>query len=101
MNIDIRMDDKIMTVYFEGEIDHHASEKIRGKIDEQIEEKMPEKVCFDLSAVTFMDSSGIGLIMGRYKKLTTMGSPLVVKSVATQVERMIAMSGIDKLVKVV
>ena len=57
----------------EEEIDHHISEKLRKRADYEIEIHIPKKVIFDLENVNFMDSSGIGMLIGRYKLVTMLG----------------------------
>ena len=59
--------DKALVIELTEEIDHHTTEKIRRKIDDDITRYMPRKVIFDFNKVSFMDSAGIGMIIGRYK----------------------------------
>ena len=61
--------DKLLLVEITEEIDHHVAEKIRRKIDNEITRYMPRKTIFNFSRVTFMDSAGIGMIIGRYKMM--------------------------------
>ena len=60
--------DKLLIFEITEEIDHHTTEKIRRKMDNEIKRYMPKKVIFDFNQVTFMDSAGIGMLIGRYKK---------------------------------
>ena len=62
--------DKLLILKITEEIDHHTSEKIRKRADYEIQIHIPKKVIFDFENVTFMDSSGIGMIIGRYKLVT-------------------------------
>ena len=57
--------DKLLILKVTEEIDHHTTEKIRRKLDNEITRYMPRKVLFDFNEVSFMDSAGIGLIIGR------------------------------------
>ena len=57
-------------INFTEEIDHHTTEKIRRRADYEIERYVPRKVIFDFNKVSFMDSAGIGMIIGRYKLVT-------------------------------
>lgn len=59
--------EKLLILKITEEIDHHTSEKIRKRTDYEIQIHIPKKVIFDFENVTFMDSSGIGMIIGRYK----------------------------------
>ena len=62
--------DKLLLLKIEEEIDHHSSEKIRKRADYEIQIHIPKKVIFDFNKVTFMDSSGIGMLIGRYKLIS-------------------------------
>ena len=60
-------EDKLLVFKITEEIDEHSVQMIRGKADYEIKRYMPKKIVFDFDSVTFMDSAGIGLIIGRYK----------------------------------
>ncbi len=81
----------------EGDIDHHTAKEIRETIDEYIEKYSPLFLKLDFSEVRFMDSSGIGLIMGRYKLMTSLRGKLKVVNVPKNLERMIKLSGLPTL----
>lgn len=81
----------------EGDIDHHTAKDIRETIDEYIEKYSPLILKLDFSEVRFMDSSGIGLIMGRYKLMTSLRGKLRVVNVPKNLERMIKLSGLTTL----
>lgn len=98
MNIDYIKKDKQLLVEITEDIDHHVAEKIRRKIDEQITRYMPRKTVFDFSRVTFMDSAGIGMIIGRYKMMKLIGGSLEIVNVGTQTKRILEMSGIGKII---
>lgn len=70
MTSEYKKQDKLLILKITEEIDHHTSEKIRKKADYEIQIHIPKKVIFDFENVTFMDSSGIGMIIGRYKLVT-------------------------------
>lgn len=86
-----------ITAKIDGDIDHHTAAEIRKIIDENINLRKPELLELDFSGVQFMDSSGIGLIMGRFKLVKTAGGNLKVVNVPQRLERMIKMSGLTKL----
>ena len=98
MNIDYIKKDKQLLVEITEDIDHHVAEKIRRKIDEQITRYMPRKTVFDFSRVTFMDSAGIGMIIGRYKMMKLIGGSLESVNVGSQTKRILEMSGIGKII---
>ena len=82
------------------EIDHHTTEIIRRRADYEIQRCIPRKVIFDFGSVTFMDSAGIGMLIGRYKLLTMLGGTLEIKNVSPNVERILNTSGIKKIINI-
>ena len=91
--------DKQLTLKIAEEIDEHTTEKLRRKIDNEITRFLPRKVIFDFSNVAFMDSAGIGLIMGRYKKVMDKGDITIV-GVRESVKRILLISGLHKIVNI-
>lgn len=89
--------DDVLTAKLSGEIDHHRAPAIRKKIDSQTESLRPKELHLDFSGVSFMDSSGIGLIMGRYRQVSLVGGKLKVVNVPKNLYKIISLSGIDKL----
>ncbi|MBR2861598.1 MAG: anti-sigma factor antagonist [Clostridia bacterium] len=75
-----------------GEIDHHRAESLRQRLDKEILESGADKVIFDLSHVTFMDSSGIGVLLGRYKLFAT--RKLYLFGANETVDRLLTMAGV-------
>ena len=70
--------DKTLTIYLQGEIDHHTAGNIRNRTDNEILRHSPEELILDFSGVSFMDSSGVGLVIGRYKLAVSRGCRTVV-----------------------
>ena len=93
-------EDKLLVFKITDEIDDCSVQKIRRKADYEIERYMPKKVVFDFDSVTFMDSSGIGLIIGRYKFTNMLGGKLEVANLTQNVKKIFEMSGILKLIPV-
>lgn len=91
--------DKLLVVKILEEIDHHTTEKMRRKIDDEITRYMPREVIFDFDKVTFMDSAGIGMIIGRYKLIKMLGGNLEIKNVKKSIKKVMEMSGITKIIK--
>jgi len=81
-----------------GELDHHSAEEVRVKIDDRIERDNIKKVIMDFKEVTFMDSSGIGVVVGRFKKMTSRGGALCVVDVSRGVNRVFELSGLFKII---
>lgn len=93
-------EDKYLILKITEELDHHTVEKIRRKADYEIEKYIPRKVVFDFNKVSFMDSAGIGLILGRYKNITILGGKLEVVNVNEQVIKILNMSGLSKIIEI-
>ncbi len=93
-------DKKLLVFKITDEIDDCSVQKIRRKADYEIERYMPRKVVFDFDSVTFMDSAGIGLIIGRYKFTNMLGGKLEVANLTQSVRKIFEMSGILKLIPV-
>lgn len=89
--------DNILTAKLSGEIDHHHAPSIRQKIDALTEQLKPQQLHLDFSGVSFMDSSGIGLIMGRYRQVTLSGGTLKVINIPKNLDKIIRLSGIESL----
>ena len=93
--------DKLLILKITDEIDDHNVQNIRRKADYEIERYMPRKIIFDFDSVTFMDSAGIGLIIGRYKFANMIGAKLELSNLTQSVRRIFDMSGILKLIPTV
>lgn len=83
-----------LTAYLSGDIDHHSAREMRKVIDGDIERCHPRLLSLDFRNVRFMDSSGIGLIMGRYRLIKLTGGKIKLENVPRTLERLIALSGI-------
>lgn len=92
--------DKLLVLKITDEIDDCKVQEIRRKADYEIERYMPKRVIFDFDSVTFMDSAGIGLIIGRYKFTNMLGGKLEVANLTQSVRRIFEMSGILRLIPV-
>ena len=93
--------DKQLTLKITKEIDEHTTEKLRRKIDNEITRFLPRKVIFDFGNVSFMDSAGIGMLLGRYKVIKMLGGQLELVNVNKQIERIFEISGILKIIPLV
>ena len=99
MAVKITVNDSVVTAFLEGEIDHHSASYIRNEIDAEVERTSPEVLILDFKDVTFMDSSGIGLVMGRYKILKPLGGELHVSNTSPQIYKVMKLAGLDRLAK--
>lgn len=93
--VQLQQNGKTLTARLSGEIDHHWAGILREKIDEHIQAAKPAVTLLDFSAVTFMDSSGIGLILGRHKLVSAMGGVVVVQKAPKDIKRMLSIAGIE------
>jgi stage II sporulation protein AA (anti-sigma F factor antagonist) len=92
--------DQHLVVKLSGELDHHVSESLRKKIDQYYLSKKLSNIVLDLRDLNFMDSSGIGLIMGRYKMCKEHKGDLSIVSTSPYINRILKMSGIYKIINV-
>lgn len=88
-----------LIIYITDDLDHHTVTKLREESDKLIATGNVKHVIFDFSNVGFMDSSGIGLIMGRYKKVMFLGGRAAVTNVGEAVDRIFCLSGLYKIIE--
>ena len=100
MDVNYEKKDKLLLINFTEEIDHHTTEKIRRRADYEIERYVPRKVIFDFNKVSFMDSAGIGLLIGRYKNDRAIGAKVELKNVNKSIYKILKMSGITRLIPI-
>lgn len=94
MQIEFKMTDDILIADLDGELDHHTSAVIREEIDKTVDAFHSKHLIFNFEKVTFMDSSGIGVIMGRYNKISLLGGRLVITGCNEYIDRILDMAGI-------
>ncbi len=99
MSVQINVTGEVVTAYLSGELDHHTAKEMREVIDNAIELNMPTLLVLDFKDVSFMDSSGIGLVMGRYRNLIKTGAELHIMGAPPQIYKMLKLGGIEKLAK--
>ncbi|HBN81850.1 MAG TPA: anti-anti-sigma factor [Ruminococcaceae bacterium] len=99
MNVRLVLKDGTLTARLSGEIDHHSAQAVRENIDETAGKTKPKRLILDFAHVTFMDSSGIGLIMGRYKLMQLLGGALVIANLPPKIEKVVSLAGLDRLAK--
>lgn len=89
----------VLIVRLTGELDHHEAEKLRSKWKDVLYKSPAKHIILNLEAVTFMDSSGIGVILGRYKEVLQLGGEMIVCSITPSIKRLFEMSGLFKIVR--
>ena len=100
MAVKIDIKGEVLTAFLEGEIDHHSARKMRSEIDLAIEKHMPTLLVLDFFDVTFMDSSGIGLVMGRYRLLQKSKAELFITNTSDSIFKVMKLAGLEKLAKI-
>ncbi len=97
MQINYKITHKTLIILLQGELDEHASLYCRTRLEKLINELNFSEVIFDLSELTFMDSTGIGVLIGRYKILKKMNKSVYVYNPNNQIERIFKMSGLYEI----
>jgi len=100
MKVDIKNDNGKAVAIISGEIDHHNARSARSELDHFIVRAQPKELAIDLGGITFMDSSGIGLIMGRSKLMKECGGSLEVRNAQPYIKRVLRLAGIERIVKI-
>ena len=101
MPVVIKTKGDVIYAYIKGEIDHHNAPELREAIDDAIIMNEAYKVLtLDFSGVTFMDSSGVGLVMGRYRIIASKNKRLKIESLSDRDYKIMKMSGIEKLAEI-
>lgn len=96
-NVETVLHDGILTAFLSGEIDHHTAQMLRERLDGEILCAAPSETVLDFNGVSFMDSSGIGLILGRHKLMETLGGKLAVRNTPMQLERILKLAGVGRI----
>ena len=95
-----KTEDGVLMVTLKGEIDHHSAVSVRGEIDALIYDLKPRKTVLDLSQIDFMDSSGLGLIMGRYALMDRLKGELTLKAPNERVLKIFELAGLGRIIKI-
>ena len=97
MNVTIESSGNLLVAYLIGELDHHSVADIRTKIDNVISYKKPNHLILDFKNVTFMDSSGIGLVMGRYRLMQNHKGSVEIRNVTAQTKKIMELAGLGSI----
>ena len=98
MNVGFDFINNKLIIRIDGDIDHHTCEEIRSKIDNEIHRRNPKGIIFDMKNVNFMDSSGIGVIIGRYKLILSNEGKAAMINVKPQIMRVYDICGLKKII---
>ena len=97
MDVTVKKHGRLMEVFPEGELDQHSAAGLRERLDAELMDKRIDRIEYDLKAVTFMDSSGIGVLLGRYRTLAARNGTMDIKNARRSVEAILRMSGVYSL----
>ena len=100
MEINLEKIQNTLVVKLAGEIDHHSAADIRTAVDKELEFSPIKNIVFDFADVTFMDSSGIGMVIGRYKQVKARGGKTLIIRANPNVDKLLEMSGIKKIFEI-
>ena len=101
MKIDFYEKDKLLNLEIDEEIDHHRAEILRRNADYEIQRRNPKRVILDFNNVYFMDSAGIGMVIGRYKTASMIGAKIEMKNVKPNIRKIFDMTGVLKIIPIV
>ena len=99
-SLNFDFNDGVLRVAIVGEINHHNAVFVRQKIDEKIQELNSKNLVLDLAEVSFMDSSGLGLVMGRYQRMQEIGGTLAIANPGAEHKKLFKLAGLNKLIKI-
>lgn len=94
------IEENCLTIFLPREVDHHQAEEIRKTADSMIEKHHIKYVIFDFMQTEFMDSSGIGAIMGRYRMIQLIGGEVWAVHTNARMKKILTLSGVTKIMKI-
>ena len=98
MPITVTSRDSELTIALSGEIDHHAARELMAQLDQTVAERLPAHLVLDLSGVTFMDSSGIAVLLRALRQMKQVGGSLRVSNIPAQARRVLDAAGVGRLI---
>lgn len=99
MDFNVRVEKNCLIVRVNGEIDHHSAAEIKDVIVKEYSANTVRNIIFDFSELTFMDSAGIGMLIGRYKQVCVNNGCVIAIGIKPPIERIFGLSGLDKIIK--
>src|SRR5665647_1460710 len=100
LQIELESNRKTLIVRLKGELDHHTAEVVKAKLEHAIQHEQITHIILSLKELNFMDSSGLGVILGRYKQITARGGKMVVCDMSPSIHRLFEMSGLFKILAI-
>ncbi len=102
MNLQVRTtrEGRFLLAALDGELDHHSAEYVRGTLDWEVDQQRGTLLILDLGGLAFMDSSGLGVILGRYRKIKSQGGEMAIANVPRGVDKVVQIAGLHKVMHV-
>ena len=97
---EVRSRDGLLCVYLYGEIDHHSAVALREDLDKLLWQERPRRFVLNLSRIEFMDSAGLGLLMGRYRLVREFGGVMALTSPNPRVMKILRLSGMERFIEI-
>ncbi|KAA6451600.1 anti-sigma F factor antagonist [Bacillus swezeyi] len=99
LGIDFNVKESVLCVRLTGELDHHTAETLRKQVSDYLEQYDICHIVLNLEDLSFMDSSGLGVVLGRYKEIKQLGGEMIVCAISPAVKRLFDMSGLFKIIR--
>ncbi|MFT8872433.1 MAG: anti-sigma F factor antagonist [Sporolactobacillus sp.] len=99
LTMDLEVKYGVLCIRLEGELDHHTAEELRQRVTAVMDEEIVQHILLNCEKLTFMDSSGLGVILGRYRQIVGLGGELVVCALSPSVRRLFELSGLFKIIR--
>lgn len=99
MGLSAAGEDREVCIALSGEVDHHRARGLMEGIDREMDMRLPREVTLDLSGVTFMDSSGIAVLLRTYRRVGELGGTLRVRGVPEQADRVLRAAGLERIIR--
>ena len=100
MEVLTRHEGNCLEFFLKGELDHHGAQGLLLRLEQDIQKTLPMVLILDFTDVTFMDSSGIGIIIGRYKKISYFGGKVFVINTDTRIKKSLMICGLHKIIEI-
>ena len=100
MAVELQTQEKTLIAILSGEIDHHCAQPMRAEIDAKIDDLQPSVLVLDFAGVTFMDSSGIAVVMRVRQRVRDLGGAVTLRGVRPQARKVLDAAGLDRFVTV-
>lgn len=99
LGIDLNVKESVLCIRLTGELDHHTAETLRSQVSDHLRQHDVRHIVLNLEELSFMDSSGLGVVLGRYKEIKQLGGEMIVCAISPAVKRLFDMSGLFKIIR--